>query len=172
MAIPVLSPDDRVMVDQLVVRRRRVLLAAAGATVALGFGFARTKEIHAQQLTGNSLYDQLGGLAGISAVMNDFITNVAGDDRINGYFVNLPAIRIARLKELLIQQVANASGGPVDYTGGDMKSVHAGLGITMDDFNALVEDLVAALDGNGVSPGAKRMLLGALAPMASDIVTA
>jgi len=42
----------------------------------------------------------------------------------------------------------------------------------MDDFNALVEDLVAALDGNGVTPGAKRTLLGALAPMASDIVTA
>ena len=53
-----------------------------------------------------------------------------------------------------------------------MKSVHAGMGITMQDFNALVEDLVAALDGNGVSAAAKRMLLGALAPMASDIVTA
>ena len=68
--------------------------------------------------------------------------------------------------------MANASGGPVEYTGGDMKSVHAGMGITMQDFNALVEDLVAALDANGVSPAAKRMLLGALAPMASDIVTA
>jgi len=173
MAIPALSPDDRAMVDQLVVRRRSILLAAAGASAALGvFGFARTREIHAQQLTGNSLYDQLGGLAGISGVMNDFITNVAGDERINAYFADLPALRIARLKELLIQQVANASGGPVEYTGGDMKSVHAGMGITMQDFNALVEDLVAALDANGVSPAAKRMLLGALAPMASDIVTA
>jgi hemoglobin len=114
----------------------------------------------------------LGGLAGISGVMNDFIGNVAGDDRINAYFVKLPAIRIARLKELLIQQVAMASGGPVTYTGRDMGTTHAGKGITMDDFGALVEDLVAALDGNGVSPRAKQLLLGALAPMASDIVTA
>ena len=58
------------------------------------------------------------------------------------------------------------------YTGQDMATAHAGMGITMDDFNALVEDLVAALDGNGLSTRAKQMLLGALAPMASDIVTA
>ena len=80
--------------------------------------------------------------------------------------------RLAGGVQLLIQQVANASGGPVTYTGSDMKSVHAGLHITMSDFNALVEDLVAALDKNGVSMAAKQTLLGALAPMASDIVTA
>jgi hemoglobin len=171
VAIPRLSIQDRSLVDQFVNRRRLLIGASAGMALSL-LSFGKTQEIHAQQLTGTSLYDQLGGLAGISGVMNDFIGNVAGDERINAFFVKLPAIRISRLKELLIQQVAMASGGPVTYTGQDMLSVHAGMGITMDDFNALVEDLVAALDGNGVSPRAKQMLLGALAPMASDIVTA
>lgn len=169
--LPHLSPADRTLVDTFVSRRRLLMGASAGFALS-ALSFARTQEIHAQQLTGSSLYDQLGGLAGISAVMNDFVGNLAGDDRINEFFVNLPPLRLARLKELLIQQVANASGGPVEYTGGDMASVHAGKGITMDDFNALVEDLVAALDNNGVSARAKQALLGALAPMAADIVTA
>lgn len=171
MAIPALSTEDRALVDGFMTRRGLLRgVGAAGVALSL-FGFTKTKAIQAQQLTGNSLYDQLGGLVGITAVINTFTGNLVADDRISQFFTSLPGQRVARLKELLIQQIANASGGPVTYTGGDMKSVHAGLGISMDDFNALVEDLVAALDSNGVSTDAKQTLLGALAPMASDIVT-
>ena len=172
MEIPQLSSEDRALVNA-VISRRRLLQGVGAGSLAVGlFGFQKTKEIQAQQLMGNSLYDQLGGLVGITAVINTFVGNVVGDARINAFFTGLPADRVARLKELLIQQIAAASGGPVTYTGGDMKSVHAGMGITMDHFNALVEDLVAALDSNGVSAEAKQLLLGALGPMATDIVTA
>ena len=171
MAIPQLTVADRALVDTFMTRRGLLRGAAATGLALSIFSFQKTKEIHAQQLTSNSLYDQLGGLVGINAVMNTFVANLAADDRISHFFTALPARRLARLEELLIQQVASASGGPVTYTGLDMVSAHASLGISMDDFNALVEDLVAALDANGVSAGAKSMLLGALAPMASDIVT-
>ena len=165
-----LDARSRAMVHTFLSRRSLLRGAtAAGALVAFE-GFQMTPEIEAQQLTGNSLYDQLGGQVGIVAVMNSFIENVAGDDRINGFFADLPPQRIARLKELLIQQVSAASGGPVRYTGRDMKSTHAGMGITTADFNALVEDLVLALNTNNVPEPAQRMLLGALAPLAGDIV--
>ena len=172
MDYPSLKPSDRALVDAFM-SRRRLLQAAAAGGLALGMlHFVKTPEIEAQALAGNRLYDQLGGLAGITAVMNDFAINLANDSRISHFFVSLPPLRLHRLEELLIQQVSAASGGPVTYTGTDMKSAHEGLNITMDDFNALVEDLVAALDKQGVSTGAKQTLLGALAPLAGDIVTA
>jgi hemoglobin len=172
MRHPLLKPADRALVESFISRRRLLQGAAAGGALLAFLSFQATPEIEAQALAGNRLYDQLGGLAGITVVMNDFVSNLAADSRISHYFTSLPAIRLKRLEELLIQQVANASGGPVTYTGLDMKTAHATLGITMDDFNALVEDLVAALDSNQVSASAKQSLRGALAPMASDIVTA
>src|SRR5579859_1829433 len=141
-----LSVADRALIDGFLSRRRLLQGAAAGGVALTMFSFQLTPEIEAQALAGNRLYDQLGGLAGITAVMNDLVANLAGDSRISHYFTTLPAQRLKRLEELLVQQVSNASGGPVTYTGGDMKTVHAGLGISMADFTALVEDLVAALD--------------------------
>ncbi len=71
----------------------------------------------------------------------------------------------------LVDQICQASGGPCKYTGKDMKSAHAGMGVTSADFNALVEDLVGALDKFKVGEKEKGELLGALGPMKSDIVT-
>jgi hemoglobin len=51
-----------------------------------------------------------------------------------------------------------------------MKSAHMGMGISGGDFNALVEDLVGALDKFKVAQHEKDQLLGALAPMKTDIV--
>ena len=45
----------------------------------------------------------------------------------------------------LVDQICEASGGPCKYKGKDMKSAHAGMGMSGGDFNALVEDLVGAL---------------------------
>jgi hemoglobin len=161
--------DEQSFVEQYLTRRR--MLAGAAAAGAVALGFAKTREIQAQQLTGNSLYDQLGGLVGISAVIQTFVGLVAADTRINSFFAGTVANkRVPHLQEMLIQQVANATGGPVTYTGADMKTVHAGLGITTAAFTALVEDLSMALDQNKVPDGPKTMLLNALAPLQSDIV--
>jgi hemoglobin len=77
-----------------------------------------------------------------------------------------------RLNTLLVEQIGEASGGPQKYSGRDMKTTHAGLEITEDDFNALVEDLVMALDKFKVGEMEKSELLSVLGPMQSDIVTA
>ena len=70
----------------------------------------------------------------------------------------------------LVDQICEASGGPCTYTARDMATTHKGLGITDDHFNALVEDLVAALDKFNVPEREKNELLGALGPMKGDIV--
>jgi len=119
-----------------------------------------------------SLYDRLGGKRASTAVVDEFVARVAADKRINRYFGKMASDpeRMKTFKNNLVNQICEASGGPCKYTGKDMKSAHMGMGISGADFNALVEDLVGALDKFKVGKMEKDQLLGALGPMKSDIV--
>jgi hemoglobin len=114
-----------------------------------------------------ALFDRLGGKPAVEAVVDEFLQRVAADKRINGRFFNTD---LARLRGLLIEFVCAATGGPCQYTGRDMKSAHAGFQLVDEEFNALVEDLVGALDKFHVPKKEKDELLGALGPLAKDIV--
>ena len=119
-----------------------------------------------------TLYQRLGGKKAFVAVVDEFVARVAADKRINSYFAAAAADpqRLARFKMNLVDQICMASGGPCKYMGKDMKTAHAGMGISTGDFNALVEDLVGALDKFQVGEKEKGELLGALGPMKADIV--
>jgi hemoglobin len=135
----------------------------------LSLGGCNAMESSGATMTGEkSLYDRLGGKPAIFAVVEDFVGRVAADSRINGKFANA---NIPRLKSMLTEQICQASGGPCTYKGRDMKSSHAGMGITGEEFDALVGDLVATLNKFEVGDREKNELLGALAPMKKDIVT-
>ncbi|HLE25763.1 MAG TPA: group 1 truncated hemoglobin [Thermodesulfobacteriota bacterium] len=114
-----------------------------------------------------SLYDRLGGKAAISAVVDQFVSNVAADTRVNMAFANTD---IPHFKQCLVDQICQATGGPCKYTCRSMKDTHAGLGCTADNFNAIVEDLVAALNKFKVGKKEQDELLGILGPLQSDIV--
>jgi hemoglobin len=114
-----------------------------------------------------SLYERLGGLDAITAVVDSFVGRCAGDDRINGKFARTD---IPRLKKMLIDQVCEAAGGPCTYTGRDMRETHDGMGVTAGQFDALVEDLVATLDEFDVPKAEQDELLGLLGPMRDEIV--
>src|SRR5262249_7334787 len=105
----------------------------AAAVALLAFTLAGSSAL-AQTRT---LYDRLGGYPAISAVVDDFVKNVAADKRINRFFANA---NIDRLKARLVEQICQGTGGPCVYTGRDMRSVHAGMSIRGKDFDALVQD--------------------------------
>ena len=115
-----------------------------------------------------TLDDRLGGQPAIVAVVDDVVANVAADKRINKFFANA---NIPRLKRLLGEQICAGAGGPCTYTGRDMKTTHANMGVTERHFNALVEDLVISLDKHKVPQKEQQELLGLLGPMKADIVT-
>ena len=137
--------------------------------VALSAGLllAACQDMSMKSMADKSLYDRLGGKGAISAVVDDFVGNVAADKRINGYFAKAD---VPRLKGNLVDQICQATGGPCLYKGRDMKTAHKGMGISDADFNALVEDLVKSLDKFSVPAKEKGELLGILGPLKPQIV--
>ena len=115
----------------------------------------------------SSLYERLGGLDAITAVVDSFVGRCAEDARINAKFARTD---IPRLRKMLIDQVCEASGGPCSYSGRSMKETHNGMGVTGGEFDALVEDLVATLDSFSVPEAEKEELLGVLGPLRGEIV--
>jgi len=114
-----------------------------------------------------TLYERLGGLDAITAVVDSFVARCAGDDRINAKFGQTD---VPRLKKMLVDQVCETTGGPFTYTGRGMRQTHDGMGVTAGEFDALVEDLVATLDEFDVPKAEQDELLGLLGPMRDDIV--
>jgi hemoglobin len=141
------------------------LLVAVSGAVALG----QDKKGGAKE---KSLYDRLGGKKAITAVVDEFVSNVAADTKINGFFAKTAGDpkRLAAFKGKLVDQICEASGGPCKYKGKSMKEAHKGMGVSGADFDALVGDLVKALDKFKVPEKEKGELLGALGPMKGDIV--
>ena len=144
-------------------KTNRVRVAILAAWL-LSAGCAATPQ---PSMADKSLYDRLGGKPAITAVVDDFVGRVAGDNRINGFFAQA---NVPRLKAQLVDQICEASGGPCKYTGRDMKTAHRGMGVNSAAFDALVGDLVATLDKFNVGEREKKELLAALGPMKSDIV--
>jgi len=114
-----------------------------------------------------SLYDRLGGQPAITAVVDDFVGNVAADSRINGFFAKTD---IPRLKRLLVEQICAGTGGPCTYTGRSMPEAHRGMHITDAQFGALVEDLTKSLNKFKVPEKEQADLLAVLGPMKPSIV--
>ena len=115
----------------------------------------------------DSLYQNLGEQAGIGRIVEGMLLNIADDERIVEHFVDAD---IDRLYEKLVEQICMESGGPCEYTGDSMEDSHAGMDITEGDFNALVENLIAAMDAEGVPVTAQNRLLQRLAPMRGAII--
>jgi hemoglobin len=136
--------------------RSRIVLAALAIAVT-----------QASAASGQSLYERLGGQEAIVAVVDDFVGNVASDKRINGFFAKADA---SRVKEKLVEQICQASGGPCAYTGKDMKSVHKGMGIANKHFDFMVQDLTKTLNKFKVPKKEQGELIALLAPMRKDIV--
>lgn len=114
------------------------------------------------------VYREFGEMAGLSALMDDFMVILLADPRTRPFFENADR---AAVKKHLAEQFCVILGGPCSYTGRDMKTVHAGLGIERSHFNALVEDLQIAMDKRGISFRSQNKLLAKLAPMHREVET-
>jgi hemoglobin len=116
---------------------------------------------------GPTLYQRLGGKDVIDAIVATFVLNVGRDPRIQLRFLFTD---LDTLRGHLSAQICEAAGGPCKYTGKPMKPGHAGMHIRDAEFDAMGEDLVAALNAHGVGPAEQKELLAVIVSMRPDIV--
>ncbi|WP_348738852.1 group I truncated hemoglobin [Pseudomonas rhodesiae] len=115
----------------------------------------------------DSLYRELGAMPGITRIVEGMLLNIARDDRIVERFRR---IDIQRLRNKLIEQFCVEAGGPCTYTGDSMAESHKGQNVSRSDFNALVEDLIKAMDSEGIPVPTQNRLLARLAPMRGEVI--
>ena len=130
--------------------------------------FVATAMLAPSVVAEENLYDRMGGAPVVARVVDELLQLNRMDPRTKRSFQK---INVKRTREMLNEQFCDITGGPCKYTGDNMKAVHGGLDITDAEFNGLVENLVTALDANGVGLREKNELLKLLAPMKRDIVT-
>jgi hemoglobin len=122
-----------------------------------------------------SLWDRLGGEAGVAKVVDDWAGLLASNEKVNfsrGGKIDLNDEKVAALKKSAVAWVSSQTGGPIKYTGKSMKQVHKGMEITDAEFDAAVADLVEALKSNKVGKEEMDAVLGAVEKTRKDIVEA
>jgi hemoglobin len=118
----------------------------------------------------DALYKRLGGYDAIAAVVDDFLPRLVGDPQLKHFFGGVSADSAKRIRQMIVDQLCAATGGPCVYIGRDMKTAHTGLGISSADWNRSVELLVATLDKFQVPAKEKADVLAALSALKADIV--
>jgi hemoglobin len=144
--------------------KKALLLAAA---LCAACASSKPAEKKADSNANKPLFDRLGGKPAIEAVVDEFLSRVAVDEKINASFAgaNLP-----KLRQRLVELFCVGTGGPCTYSGRDMKTAHAGMGVTNAQWDAIAADLIGTLDKFQVPEKEKGELLAIVVPMKKDIV--
>ena len=116
----------------------------------------------------DTLFADLGGQAGIDKIVEASVDNYLADPRISKIFDESNMDRVRAQFKVQFCQIA---GGPCEYKGHGMAEAHKGLRLTNAHFNAVVEDLQAAMDKVGIPFAVQNRFLARLAPMQRDVVT-
>ena len=126
-----------------------------------------------------SLYSRLGGLPAVSAVVDQFLSNVIAetmnsDSKLKRTFTPLiqsgDPYRVTVLRNNLIDQIGQATGGPLEYKGKTMAEAHKGMNISDVEFNALVAELGKAMTTKGVPTSEQAEVVAILGPLEPSII--
>jgi hemoglobin len=119
-----------------------------------------------------SLYERLGGYDAIVAVANDLLPRLTSDALLARFWAHRSADGVAREKQLLVDFLCHSAGGPMYYTGRDMKLSHQGMRINRADWDAFIGHVKATLDKFNVPAAERGETLAFIESTKADIVEA
>ena len=115
-----------------------------------------------------TLYDRLGGIKGITRLVDDFMDAHLANPLIKTRFENVSDIEHAKL--MGVQFICAGTGGPETYTGRDLVTAHKGMNISEQEFIAVVDDILSAMDKNKLGDDAKKDVLVILYSLKGQVI--
>jgi hemoglobin len=114
-----------------------------------------------------SLYQEIGGREAVEAVVDEFYDRVLADDRLVEFFEDQD---MAELRAHQVQFISAVAGGPVEYSGQDMREAHDHLDISEAEFDAVASHLEDALHAQGVDDENVEAILSEVASLKAPVV--
>jgi hemoglobin len=119
-----------------------------------------------------TLYERLGSYDGIAAIVDDLLPRLLGDAQLGVYWKGKCKDSLKKDRQLIVDFLSSAFGGPVAYLGRDMKTSHDGLGITESEWNRFLEHVTGTLRNLGIPEREATEFLAAAGSLKSDVVQA
>jgi len=126
-----------------------------------------------------SMCERYGGKATVDKAMADLITTLKMDCRVDRYFLPMTADRLQHMQECMAAQLGWIMRCPgvklpaVDSKGAECRDIHQshkGLGVHNEDFDAMIDDILAVLTAAKVAPADLTAISEALRIQRTDIV--
>lgn len=114
-----------------------------------------------------NLYQALGGEVALERIADNFILEIANDDRVIEYFEDAS---VERFRQFFIEHLCMLTDGPCEYTGDTLVDTHVGMNVTEAAFNAIVEDIMAAMNKADISIGTQNRVLARMAELREQII--
>jgi hemoglobin len=121
-------------------------------------------------MSDKSLYERLGGYDAIAAVTDALMVRIKNDDTLRRFYDHRGADGIAREQQLLVDYLCASSGGPMIYTGRDMKTLHIGMRLDEEDWQRAIDHLTATLAAFQVPEPEKSEMLAFIVSLKPEIV--
>ena len=115
-----------------------------------------------------SLYERLGGAQGIAKIVDDVVAGHLANPLVQTRFQNVEDLQ--HLKQMACEFFAAGSGGPEKYTGKDMRAAHKGMNISEQEFVAVLDDILAAMDKNKLGDQEKREVLAIAYSLKAEVI--
>ena len=115
-----------------------------------------------------SLYDRLGGAAGIAAIASDVVDNHLVNPLVAPRFA--ASDDVPRLKRLAAEFFCAGAGGPETYTGKDMRAAHRGMNINEQEYLAVIDDVMSALAKHNIDETTRKDVLAILYSLKGEIL--
>jgi hemoglobin len=125
--------------------------------------------IQAEPVT-ESLYKRLGGYAAISAVVDDLAERLASNEQLGRFYTHRGVDGVAREKQLTKDFITAKTGGPIYYTGRNMKLAHTGMRMSKSDWTIFMNLLNETLNKFNVPSQEKKEVINFIDSLGAVIV--
>lgn len=121
-------------------------------------------------MNSKTLYERLGGYDAIAAVVDTLMVEIKNDNKLRRFYEHRGNDGIEREQQLLVDFLCAATGGPMVYTGRDMKPLHVGMRLDEEDWSRAMRILSDTLDTFNVPEQEKAEVMGFHESLKADIV--